>query len=130
MKSCPTARPRRYAESVCCTRAALTLKSVASVGSAGRYMSMASGPIAITSPRTSVSRATDADFEVRAVIISYLVRNSAFDAKNLLERVHDLDEVGLVRHYLVDVLIGAGNLVQHALVLATDDALRLHFQVG
>src|ERR1700752_4365170 len=64
------------------------------------------------------------------VIITDVVRNSAFDAEYLLQRVDDLDEIGLVRHHLVDVLVGAGDLVQHAAVLAADDALGLLLQVG
>jgi len=71
--------------------------------------------MAMTSPRTSVSRAT--------------CGWSAFDAEHLFEGVHDLDEVGLVRHHLVDVLVGAGDLIQHAAILAADDALGLRFQV-
>src|SRR5206468_11351497 len=112
--SWPSARPRRYAESVCCTRAGVTANSAASVGSAGRYMSIASGPSAITRPRTSVSRPTPC---------------SAFDAEHLLERVDPLDEIGLVRHHLVDVLVGARDLVEDPFVLAADDALRLALQV-
>src|SRR5437870_3785114 len=77
-------------------------------------MSTASGPSAITRPRTSVSRPTPC---------------SALDAEHLLERVDHLDEIGLVRHHLVDVLVGAWNFVEHALVLAADDALRLALQV-
>src|SRR5581483_7237748 len=57
-------------------------------------------------------------------------RNSALDAKHLLQRVHHLDEIRLVRHHLVDVLVRARNLVEHALVLAADHALRLHLEIG
>src|SRR5262249_55472951 len=41
---------------------------------------------------------------------------------NLLQRVHHLDEIALVLHHLVDVLVGARDLVDHAAVLAADDA--------
>src|SRR6185503_9705648 len=54
-------------------------------------------------------------------------RLSAFDAQDLLQRMHHLHEVGLVRHDLVDVLVGARDLVDHALVLAADDAFGLAF---
>src|SRR5438067_7594500 len=53
----------------------------------------------------------------------------ALYAKDLLQRVHDLDKVGLVGHHLVDVLVGAGDLVEHALVLSTHDSCRLLLQV-
>ena len=76
----------------------------------------------MTSAEDSVSRTIR-----RVGPISYFV--PTFDAQHLLERVHDLDEIGLVRHHLVDVLVGAGDLVQHALVLAADDAFGLRFQV-
>src|SRR5438094_964208 len=68
----------------------------------------------MTRPRTIVRRATCV---------------SALDAEHLLQRVQHLHEVGLVRHHLVDALVGAGDLVQHAAVLAADDALRLRFQI-
>src|SRR4051794_2218941 len=90
------------------------------VGKAGRYMSTASGPVAMTAPSTHVRRATPSPG---------FTPSSTFDAQHLLEGVHDLDEIGLVRHYLVDVLVGAGNLVQHALVLAAEDAFGLRFQI-
>src|SRR5438094_5892535 len=116
---------------------------------------MASGPIAITRPSTSVSRPTPLEFGARIVnygrcandsrvrgndrspifrfwrkTISYLVRNSAFDAEHLLQGMHYLNQIGLVRHHLVDVLVCARNLIEHALVLAADDTLRLHFQIS
>src|SRR5690349_7620788 len=53
----------------------------------------------------------------------------AFHAENLLENVYDLDQVVLVRHHLVDVLVGAGNLVQHAFVLAADHAFGLLLEI-
>src|SRR5437762_13310 len=43
--------------------------------------------------------------------------------------MYDLHQVGLVRHDLVDVLVGARDLVQHALVLAADHPPRLRLQV-
>src|SRR5262245_40968930 len=101
-------------------------------------MSSASGPRAMIAPRTSVSRATELEFGVRVVIIclreaqriiTTLTPNSALHAQDLLERVHHLHQVGLVRHDLVDVLVGARDLVEHALVLAADDALRLGLQI-
>src|SRR5882672_12432214 len=51
-------------------------------------------------------------------------------AQHLLESVQRLDEVRLVRHHLVDVLVGAGDLVEHTLVLSTHDSCRLLLQVG
>ena len=42
--------------------------------------------------------------------------------------MQDLDEVGLVRHDLVDALVGAGNFVEHAFVLPADHAFGLAFQ--
>ena len=53
----------------------------------------------------------------------------ALYAKDLLQRVHDLDEVGLVGHHLVDVLVGTGDLVEHAAILAADDALGLRLEI-
>jgi len=44
--------------------------------------------------------------------------------------VQHLDQIGLIRHHRVDVLVGAGNLVDHALVLAADHALGLAREVG
>src|SRR5258706_6113763 len=43
--------------------------------------------------------------------------------------MHGIHKVGLVRHHLVDVLVRARDLVEHALVLAADDAVRLPDQV-
>src|SRR5215467_4695275 len=54
----------------------------------------------------------------------------AFDTHDLLQRVRDLDEVGLVGHHAVDVLVRSGDLVEHALVLAALDAARLLLEVG
>jgi len=43
---------------------------------------------------------------------------------HLLERVRDFHEVGLVRHHLVDRLVGSRNLVDHGRVLAALDRPR------
>ena len=40
---------------------------------------------------------------------------SALHAQDLLEGVDHLDQVALVLHHRVDVLVGGGNLVHHAL---------------
>ncbi len=58
------------------------------------------------------------------------VFGSPLHAHHLLKRVHHLDQIRLVRHDLVDVLVGSRDLVEHALVLAADDALGLGGQVG
>ncbi len=50
-------------------------------------------------------------------------RGSALDAQHLAQRVDDLDEIGLGRHDRVDVLVGHGDLVDHALVLSALHAL-------
>src|SRR5258706_9276667 len=55
--------------------------------------------------------------------------NSAFDAEDLLQGMYYLDQVGLVGHHLVDVLVGAGDFVEHAFVLAADDAFGLPLQI-
>ena len=47
---------------------------------------------------------------------------SPLDANDLAQRVHDLDQIRLMRHHLVDVLVRGRNLVDHAAVLATFDA--------
>src|SRR5688572_2698570 len=52
-----------------------------------------------------------------------------FDAQYLLQRVQRFDEVALVFHDLVDRLVGAGNLIDHALVLAADHAPGLFHEV-
>src|SRR5262245_3545722 len=39
--------------------------------------------------------------------------------------MRDFDQVGLVRHHLVDVLVGARDLIDHAAVLPTLDTFRL-----
>src|SRR6185369_9146997 len=53
----------------------------------------------------------------------------ALHAHDLPERVHDVDEVGLVGHHLFDAVVGLGNLVDHARILATFDALGLPREV-
>ena len=55
---------------------------------------------------------------------------SPLHAHHLLQGVHDLDQVGLVGHHGVDVLVGARDLVDHAAVLAAFDARGLRGQVG
>src|SRR5258708_38958001 len=55
--------------------------------------------------------------------------NSAFDAEDLLQGMHYVDQVGLVGHHLVDVLVGAGDFIEHAFVLAADDAFGLPLQI-
>src|SRR5262245_33488493 len=54
---------------------------------------------------------------------------SALDAYHLLQRVHDVDEIRLIRHHLVDILVGARNFVHDAAILAAFDALRLFRQI-
>src|SRR5258708_9130044 len=53
----------------------------------------------------------------------------ALDAQQLLQRVHHLHQVRLVGHDLVDVLVGAGDLVDHAAVLAANHALSLQLEI-
>ncbi|RKT45460.1 hypothetical protein BDD21_2916 [Thiocapsa rosea] len=50
---------------------------------------------------------------------------SALHADHLFQRMHHLDQVRLVGHDLVDVLVGTRNLVEHTLVLSADDPLGL-----
>src|SRR5882724_6956442 len=50
-------------------------------------------------------------------------------AEDLAQLGHDLDQVLLVLHHLLDQLVGAGDLVEHARILAALDALGLGFQV-
>lgn len=51
------------------------------------------------------------------------------DAEHLLQRMHGLDEVGLVGHDGVDVLVGGRNLVDDAAILAANDAFGLAFEI-
>src|SRR5688572_28748028 len=44
--------------------------------------------------------------------------------------MYDLDQVRLVRHHLVDVLVGAWNFIDHSLVFPADDPLRLRLKIG
>ncbi|MCU1267223.1 MAG: hypothetical protein JWM21_3541 [Acidobacteria bacterium] len=44
---------------------------------------------------------------------------SSLNADHLLQLGDDLYQIALVSHHLLDVLVGAGNFVQHAYVLAT-----------
>src|SRR4051812_27964600 len=57
-KSCPSASPATQAVSVSWTADALVFSARAISGNAGRYMSIDSGPIALTDPSTTMSRAT------------------------------------------------------------------------
>ncbi len=41
-----------------------------------------------------------------------------------------LDQIGLIGHHLIDVLVRPGDLVEHALVLAAFDALGLRLEIG
>src|SRR5215207_1887363 len=59
MRSWPRARPVTHAVNVSCTTEALASNSCASSGNAGRYMSIDSGPIAITDPSTRTSPRVD-----------------------------------------------------------------------
>src|SRR6266567_5086267 len=61
---------------------------------------------------------------------SSLDMGSTFYADDLLQRVHDVDQIGLVGHHLFDILVSSRDLVQHALVLAALDALRLRDEVS
>src|SRR5215813_6517415 len=54
---------------------------------------------------------------------------STLHAKHLLQRVDNINQVALRFHHLVDVFVGAGDLVDHALILATLDAFRLNRQI-
>src|SRR3569833_1880624 len=53
---CPAARPTRHAVSVSCTSEAPAPRSWVSFGRAGRYMSIDSGPIALSAPRMRKTR--------------------------------------------------------------------------
>ncbi len=55
--------------------------------------------------------------------------SSALDGQHGAERVHDFDQVRLRRHHQVEVLVGARDLVEDALVLAALDALGLFREV-
>src|SRR5690606_26131274 len=51
-------------------------------------------------------------------------------AHHLLQGMQDLGQVALVGHHFIDVLVRPGNLIDHAFVLAADDALGLPDKVG
>ena len=51
------------------------------------------------------------------------------DRDDLLQGMHHLHQVRLVGHDAVDVLVGAGDLIEHPLVLAALDSLGLLLQV-
>ena len=55
---------------------------------------------------------------------------STLHAEELLEDGHGSHEVGLLRHHLVDGLVGRRNLVEHAGIVPADDARRLALQIG
>src|SRR5512132_3476216 len=57
--SCPSASPATQAVSVSWTADALVGSARAISGNAGRYMSIDSGPIALTDPRTTIRRAIE-----------------------------------------------------------------------
>ena len=59
ISSWPSARPVTHAVNVSCTTESLVSNPRASSGNAGRYMSIDSGPIAITAPRTITSPTGD-----------------------------------------------------------------------
>src|SRR5262245_38108033 len=54
----------------------------------------------------------------------------ALHAQDLLQLRDNLDQVLLVLHDLIDALVGARDLVEHAVVLPALDARRLLAQVG
>ena len=56
MTSWPSARPASVPVSVSCTAAAVVAKSSVIAGSAGRYMSMVNGPIAMSEPSSTTRR--------------------------------------------------------------------------
>src|SRR6218665_3947048 len=56
--------------------------------------------------------------------------DSALHAHDLLEGGQGLGGTALVCHHLVDVLVRAWNLIDHAFVLAAEDAGGLSLQVG
>src|ERR1051325_1352131 len=61
---------------------------------------------------------------------SPVTTGSPLHAQHLLEHGHDLDEIALVLHHLVDVLVGARDLVEHAVILAALDAAGLVHEVA
>ena len=52
--NCPTAMPIRKTDKVNCVRAVSVIRSLVIVGNAGRYISVANGPRAVSSARTNV----------------------------------------------------------------------------
>src|SRR4051794_12567608 len=56
-------------------------------------------------------------------------RTSALYADELLQLRHDLDQVALLLHHPVDVLVGTRNLIEHAGVLAALHSPRLLLQI-
>ena len=52
---------------------------------------------------------------------SFILPPSSFHTDHLLDLGDDLHQIALVSHHLLDVLVSAGNFIQHALVLTTFD---------
>ena len=67
-------------------------------------------------------------FVILSVLTSIFI--SSFHTEHLSELVLDLNEIFLVVHDLLNVLVCTRDLVDDALVLAALDALRLLLQVG
>src|SRR6267142_1413010 len=78
---------------------------------------------------SSRARLWDIDAGARARSASSIRLGSALDAEDLLERVHDFDQIGLRRHDGVDILVGARCLVQNIGILAALDTGRRHFVI-
>src|SRR5689334_11708806 len=87
------------------------------------------GPFTVTwrpSMVTSTPRSEEHTSELQSQF--HLVCRLLLEKKKL-ESVDDVDEIGLIGHHLVDVLVRARDLVDHALVLAADHAPGLGLQV-
>jgi hypothetical protein len=54
---------------------------------------------------------------------------SPLDAHHLLQGMHDIDEIDLCGHHCIDVLVRAGDLVEHALILAALDTSGLVLEI-
>src|SRR5262249_28728773 len=70
-------------------------------------------------PAAFAARAVDLDHVVTSI---WHVRGLALHAHDLPQLVHDVDEIGLGCHYLIDGLVGHRRLVDHGRVLAALDA--------
>lgn len=68
-----------------------------------------------------------APYKGAALPLSY--RPSALHAHNLFDLRHDFYEVGLIRHYLVNVFVGAWNFVKDSRVFPALDPRRLLLQI-